>query len=80
MGVSEEEEKKKGMKKFLMRLELKISPTWKRNSLLSPRGTNNSIQDISMEKNDKTYSNQTNKDYIQRKNIKSSKGESTSNI
>ena len=28
--VPEEEEKKKGMRKFLKRLYLKISPTWKR--------------------------------------------------
>ena len=30
IGVPEEEEEKKGMKKFLKRLCLKISPTWKR--------------------------------------------------
>ena len=30
IGVPEEEEKKKGMRKFLMRLQLKTSPTWKR--------------------------------------------------
>ena len=30
IGVSEEEEKNKGKRKFLKRLQLKISPTWKR--------------------------------------------------
>ena len=30
IGVPEEEEKKKGMRKFLKRLYLKIFPTWKR--------------------------------------------------
>ena len=35
IGVPEEEEKKKGMRKLLKRLTLKISPTWKRN----PKGT-----------------------------------------
>ena len=30
IGVLEEEEKRKGMRKFLKRLELKISSTWKR--------------------------------------------------
>ena len=33
------------MRKFLKRLQLKISPTWKRNSQLSPRGTKSPIQD-----------------------------------
>ena len=33
------------MRKFLKRLSLKISPTWKRNSQLSPRGTKSPIQD-----------------------------------
>ena len=30
IGVQEKEEKKKCMRKFLKRLELKISPAWKR--------------------------------------------------
>ena len=37
IGVPEEE--KKGMRKFLKRLELKISPTGKGSSQLSPTGT-----------------------------------------
>ena len=30
IGIPEEEEKKKGYKKFLKRLQLKISPTWRK--------------------------------------------------
>ena len=67
------------MRKFLKRLELKISPTWKGNSQSSPRGTKSPIQDKTKEKHTKTHANQTNKDPTQRKNIKSSKGEATSN-
>ena len=35
--VPEEEEKKKGMRKFLKRLQLKISPTWKRKQSIKPK-------------------------------------------
>ena len=38
------------------------------------------IQDKPKEKHTKTHTNKTNKDYTQRKNIKSSKGKATSNI
>ena len=38
------------------------------------------IEDKPKEKHAKTYINQTNKDKTQRKNIKSSEGEATSNI
>ena len=38
------------------------------------------MQDKSKKKHSKTHTNQTNKDWTQRKNIKSSKGEATSNI
>ena len=52
----------------------------KEKSQSSPRGTKISIQDKPKEKHAKTHTNQTNKDKTQRKNIKSSKGEATSNI
>ena len=42
IGVQEKEEKKKCMRKFLKRLELKIFPIWK-NSQSSPRGTESLI-------------------------------------
>ena len=37
IGVPEEKEKKKGMRKFLKRLQLKISPTWKRKQSIKPK-------------------------------------------
>ena len=81
MGVSEEEEKKKGMKKFLMRLELKISPTWKRNSLLSPRGTKGLPYRINPRRNTPRHILiKLAKTKHKEKNIKSSKGEATSNV
>ena len=52
IGVPEEE--KKGMRKFLKRLELKISPTGKGNSQSSPRGSKSPIQDKLKEKHSKT--------------------------
>ena len=54
-----EEEKNKGY--FLKRLQLKISPTWKRKQS-SPRGTKSSIQYKPEGKHTKTQTNQTNKD------------------
>ena len=48
IGVPEEEEKKV-VRKFLKRLWLKISPTWKRKQS-SPRGTKSPIQDKPKEK------------------------------
>ena len=79
-GSQKKKRKRKGMRKFLKRLQLKISPTWKRKQA-TPRGTKSPIQ----EKQrvfllGETHTNQTNKDQAQRKNIKSSKGGATSNI
>ena len=48
------------MRKFLNRLQLKISPTWKRKQS-SPRVTKIPIQDKPKEKQAKTHTNQTNK-------------------
>ena len=63
-----------------MKLELKIPQYRKGNSQSSPGGTKSPIQDKPKDKHTKTHTNQTNKDQTQRKNIKSSKGETTSNI
>ena len=70
------------MRKILKRLELKISPkeVGEGNSQSNPRGPKSPIQDKPKEKQTMTHTNQTNKDYTQSKNIKSSKGEATSNI
>ena len=68
------------MRKFLKRLQLKISATWKGNSQSSPRGTKSPIQDKPKEKHVKTHINQSNKDKTQKNNVKSNKREATSNI
>ena len=49
------------MKKFLKRLWLKVSPTWKKNES-SPRGAKCPIQDKLKEKQAKTHTKQANKD------------------
>ena len=48
------------MRKFLKRLQLKISPAWKRKQS-SPRGTKSPIQDKPKEKHTKTHTNQANR-------------------
>ena len=67
------------MRRFLKRLQLKISPTWKRKQSIKSKRHKTPIKDKPKEKHAKTHTNQTNKDNTQRKNIKSSKGEATSN-
>ena len=49
------------MRKFLKRLQLKISPTWKRKQPNNPRVTKSPIWDKPKEKHTKTHINQTNK-------------------
>ena len=80
IGVPEEKEKNKGYEKILEEIIVETSPTWKRNSQSRARGTKSPIQDKPKEKHAKTHTNQSNKDQTQRKNIKSSKREATSNI
>ena len=81
IGVPNEEEKKKGYEKILEEVIVENSPQHgKGNSQSSPRGTKSPIQDKPKEKHAKTHTNQSNKDQTQRKNIKSSKREATSNI
>jgi len=60
-GSQKKKRKRKDTRKFLKRLYLKISPTWKRKQS-GPRGTMSSIEDKSKEKHAKTHMNQTNKD------------------
>ena len=55
IGVPEEEEKRKSMRKFLKILQLKIFPKWKGNSQSSSRGAKSSIQDKLKEKYAKTH-------------------------
>ena len=56
-----EQSKTKCMRKFLKRLQLKISLTWKRKQS-SPRAAKSPIQDKPKEKHAKTRTNQINKD------------------
>ena len=57
IGSQKKKTKRKGMRKFLKRLQLKISPTWeKKQSVKRP------IQDKPKEKHAKTHNNQTTKD------------------
>ena len=60
-GSQKKKRKRKGIRKICKRLQLKISPTWKRKQS-SPRGTNSHIQDKPNEKYAKTDGDQTNKD------------------
>ena len=60
-GSQKKKRKRKGMRNFLKRQQLKISPTWKRKQS-SPRGTRSPLQDKPKEKHAKTHNNQTNKD------------------
>ena len=57
------------MRKFMKRLQLKISPTWKRKQSIKSKSP---IQDKPKEKH-KAHTNQTNKDQTQRKNIKTAR-------
>ena len=69
------------MRTFLKRLELKFPQHGKENSQSSPRGTKNPIQDNSEEKHGKTHHILIKLTKTKhKKNIKSSKGEATSNI
>ena len=61
-GSQQMKRKRKGMRKFLKRLQLKSISTWKENSQSSPRGTKGPKQDKPKEKQAKTHTNQTNKD------------------
>ena len=61
IGAPEAERKRKGMRKFLRRLQLKNSQHGKGNSQSSPRGAKSRIQDKPKEKHAKTHTNQTKK-------------------
>ena len=81
-GLQQMKRKRKGMRKFLKRLQLKISPTWKSKQSNQVQEAQRVPYRINTRRNmpRDIQSNQTNKDQMQRKNIKNSKGEATSNI
>ena len=63
IGIPEEEEKKKGYEKKILRdYSWKFPQHWKGNSHSSPRGTKTPIQDKPKEKHARTHTNQTNKE------------------
>ena len=79
IGVPEEEEKKKGTEKTFE--EIIVENFYrKENSQSSPGSAESPIHDKSKENHAKTRINQTIKNEIQRKNIKSSKGKTTNSI
>ena len=69
-----EEEKKSVWGNFWRDYSWKFPQLGKGNSKSSPRGTKSPIQDKPKEKLTKTCTNQTNKDWTQRKNIKRATG------
>ena len=73
-------EKEGVLEKFWRDYSWNFSQHRKRNNQSSPQGTKSSTEDKPKEKHTKTHTNQTNRDWTQRKNIKSSKGEATINI
>ena len=63
----------KGMRKILKRFSWKFSQHGKGNSQSCLRGTKSPIQDKPKEKYTKTHIKETNKDWTQRKNIKTAR-------
>ena len=81
IGVPEKEERKKGTEKIFEEIIVENFPIYgKGYSQSSPESAESPIQDKSKEKHAKTNINQTIKNSIQRKNIKSSKGKTANNI
>ena len=78
IGVPEEE-KKKGYEKIFEEIMAENFPNMEKEIVNQFQEAQSPIQDKPKEKHTKTHTDQTNKDYSQRKNIKSSKGEATSN-
>ena len=81
IGVTEEEDKKKGHEKILEEIIVENFPKMgKENSHPSPKNPESPKQDKPKAKYPKTHINQINKDQTQRKNIKREfKGKTTNN-
>ena len=60
-GSQKKKRKRKGLRKYLKRLQSKTSLTWEINSHPSTGSTESPIQDKPWEKHTKTHINQTNK-------------------
>ena len=79
-GPRRRREKENIWEKFLRDYSWKFPQHGKGNSQSSPRDIKSPIQGKPKEEHAKTHTNQTNKEWIQRKNIKSSKGKATCTI
>ena len=77
IGVPEEKEKKKGTEKIFEEIIVENFPNMGKEIVNPVQEAESPIQDKSKEKHAKTHINPTIKNSIQRKNIKSSKGEIT---
>ena len=69
--------KRKGVRKYLLRLYLKTELTWERKCPISPESH---IQNKPQDKHARIDINKINKKQMQREDIKSSKGRATNNI
>ena len=79
IGVSEEEDKKKGHEKILEEIIAENFLIMGKEIVTQVQETESPKQDKSKAKHPKTHINQVNKDQTQRTNIKNSKGEATYN-
>ena len=74
IGVPEEEDKKKGLEKILEEVIVENFPKVGKEIAIQVQETQSAKQDKPKVKHPKTHINQTNKDQIQRANIKNRKG------
>ena len=79
IGVTEEEDKKKGHEKLLEEIIAENFPKMGKEIVTQVQETQNPKQDKPKAKHPKTHTNLINKDKTQRINIKGSKGETTNN-
>ena len=79
IGVTEEEDKKKDHEKMLEEIIAENFPKIGKEIVTQVQETQSPKQDKPKVKHPKTHINEINKDQTQRKNIKSSKGETTNN-
>ena len=78
--IPEEEDKKKGHEKLLEEITAENFPKMGKEIVTQVQETQRVPNRIPEGKHPKTHINQINKDQTQRRNIKSSKGETTNNI
>ena len=69
IGVPEVEEKKKGYEKIVEEINIENFPDMEKEIVNQVQEAQSPKEDKPKEKHSKTHTNQTNKDYTQRKNI-----------